>query len=200
MTWRTWQREWQVERRSSKKNSSYLGTRERDVDTTAAVRGLRRDALPSLCFCFRVLLPEKSANMCICRTLRRARWSEICGRKFPQRHQSVTGRSAGGGLVKVNQQRKQWSSRRLYTGNVAHVCNVTFDAKSHIHISPKEEEKMWPKILKDIQLLFPFPCVCQVSKTTFWTIDFIFIHLFTFTFVSACVSIFFYFSYRWWWK
>lgn len=121
----------QVERRSSN---------ARDIDTTAAVRGLRRDALPSLCFCFHVLLPEKSANMCICRTLRRARWSEICGRKFPQRHQSVMGRSAGGGLVKVNQQHKQRPPRRLYTGNW-HMCVMLHSMPNHMFTFHQKKRK-----------------------------------------------------------
>lgn len=174
MTWWTWQRQGRWSAAPQKQNSSYLGTHERDVSTTAAIRGLRGDAFPSLCFCFRVLLPEKSVNMCICRTLRRARWSEIRGRKFPQRHQSVTGRSAGGGLVKVTH--KQRWSHRLYTGNW-HMCVMLHSLPNQIFT-----------FHQDLQLLFPFSRVSQVSTTTSWTIDFIFIHCFL---LSTSVCIFF---------
>lgn len=50
----------------------------------------------------------------------------------------------------------------------AHGCNVTFAAKSHIHISAKEEEKMRPKALARSSGFVPiFSHVSQVSTTTF---------------------------------
>lgn len=72
----------------------------------------------------------------------------------------------------------------------AHVCHVTFAAKSYIHISPKEEEKMRPKVLAKSSAVVP------VSSCLSGFQDYLLnhrLHLYpffsTFTFVSASVSI-----------